>query len=136
MLLVLDSNEYIFGLGLSREPDCEKLIDTLREKHSKHTVRIPRLIVGEVRKNLSPEVFKEFILFINQLTSIDEDILVPFELAAKYESKGLQPEDAFICAYTEWVGAGALVTENRHFLTRQKDLPFKVSTAEKIVGIL
>ena len=136
MLLVLDSNEYIFGLGLSREPDCEKLIDTLREKHSKHTVRIPRLIVGEVRKNLSPEVFKEFILFINQLTTIDEDILIPFELAAKYESKGLPPEDAFISAYTEWVGANALVTENRHFLSRKKDLPFQVVTAEKFLTTL
>jgi len=117
LLLVLDSNEYIFGLGLSREPDCEKLIDTLREKHSKHTVRIPRLIVGEVRKNLSPEVFKEFILFINQLTTIDEDILIPFELAAKY-------------------GANALVTENRHFLSRKKDLPFQVVTAEKFLTTL
>ncbi|MEW6041327.1 MAG: hypothetical protein AB1633_07385 [Elusimicrobiota bacterium] len=101
MLLVLDSNEYIFGFGITQVFDCVKLIDTLRDKYPQHNIRIPRLIVVEVRKNLFPELFKEFILFINQLTIIDEDIVVPFELAAKYESRGLQPEDAFIAAFTE-----------------------------------
>jgi len=132
LLLVLDTNEYIFAFGLAKKLDCEKLILLLQEKYPFHIIRILRLIVEEVRKNLSPEIFKEFILFINKLTTIDEDIVVPFELAAKYESKGFQPEDAFICAYVEFVGADVLVTENRHFLSRQKDLPFRVTTAENI----
>lgn len=49
------------------------------------------------------------------LDSNDEDIVVPFEIAFKYETKGLKPADAFIAAFTEWVGADVLVTENRHF---------------------
>ena len=31
--------------------------------------------------------------------------MVPFEIAVKYEAKGFKPADAFIAAYTEWVGA-------------------------------
>lgn len=70
------------------------------------------------------------------MTSIDEDFVVPFELGTKYEARGLKPADAFIAAYTEWVGADALVTENRHFLTRQTDLPFRVLTAEQCLKLL
>ena len=136
MLLVLDTNEYIFGFGLAEDADCKKLIESLQEKSPKHNIRIVRLIVEETRRNLSLEIFKEFILFISKLTSIDEDIVVPFELAAKYESMGFSPEDAFISAYTELVGAEILVSENRHFLSHRDDLPFKVFTAEKVLPML
>lgn len=135
MLLILD-NEYIFAFGLYKKLVCEKVITHIQEKHLKHTIRIPRLIVEEVRKNVSLEIFKEFILYISNITTIDDDIVVPFELASKYESFGFAPEDAFISAYTEWVGADVLITENRHFLSRYKDLPFKVSKAEKILSKL
>lgn len=133
MLLVLDTNEYLFTFGLLKKESSQKLIDILAEKYPLHIIRIPRLIVEEVRRNLTPDSFKEFILFINALTTIDEDDLIPFELGAKYESKGFRPADAFITAYTEWTGADALVTENRHFLSRQKDLPFRVTAAENIL---
>ena len=130
MLLILDSNEYIFALGAIRDPLCEKLLERISEYPRSISLRIPRLIIEEVRNNLTPEAFKEFMILINTLTTIDEDIEVPFELGAKYEAKGLKPADAFIAAYTEWTGADALVTENRHFLSRQTDLPFKVLAAE------
>ncbi len=136
MLFMLDTNEYIFALGPVKKPSCEKLLDTLRKEISRHTIRIPRLIVEEVRENLSPDAFRELILFINTLTSIDEDFLVPFELGAKYETQGFKSPDAFIAAYTEWVGADALVTENRHFLSSQAALPFKVLSAEKCLALI
>ena len=136
MLLVLDSNEYIFAFGLLKDQNCENLIKLLQEKISLHRIRISRTIVEEVRAHLTQEVFKEFILFINSLTIIDEDVFVPFELGAKYELKKFRPADAFISAYTEFVGADVLVTENRHFLTRQEVLPFKVSSAKKILSEL
>ena len=136
MLLVLDTNEYIFAFGLAKKQSCREVISLLEDKFPSHNIRISRLIVEEVRNNLSPEEFKEFILFINSLTKIDEDILVPFELAAKYEFQGFQPEDAFIAAYVEFVGADALVTENRHFLSREKELLFRVVTASEILAEL
>ena len=70
------------------------------------------------------------------LGTVDEDITVPFEIVFKYEAKRLKPADAFIAAYTEWTGADALVTENRHFLVHQGDLSFKVLTAEKCLRFL
>ena len=94
------------------------------------------MIVEEVRRNLLPSEFREFFEFISDLTAIDEDFLVPFDSGAKYERKGLKDADAFIAAYTEWVGADALVTENRHFLNKHPHLPFKVLTAEKCLKLI
>ena len=136
MFLVLDTNEYIYTFGTSKKPSCNALIASLTAFPSPHKLRIPRMIVEEVKRNLIPEFFREFIGFVLEVTTIDEDFLVPFELGAKYETKGLKAADAFIAAYTEWTGADALVTENRHFLARQADLPFKVLTAEKCLKSL
>ncbi|MCI0526225.1 MAG: hypothetical protein L0Y56_02045 [Nitrospira sp.] len=90
----------------------------------------------EVNRHLTPEEFREFIALINNLTSIDEDFVVPFELGARYESEGLKPADAFIAAYVEWTGADALVTENRHFLSRHSSLFFKVLNAVDCLKML
>ena len=135
MLLVLDSNEYIFTFGPVKDPCSESFLKKLPEL-SNVAIRIPRLIVREVSTKLTPEAFKEFLKFVNILTIIDEDIVVPFELGAKYEVRGLKPADAFIAAYTEWTGADVLVTENRHFLNRHSNLPFKVLSAEKCLKLL
>ena len=98
MLLILDSNEFIFGFGVARKASCEALLDAIVES-SRHTLRIPRLIAEEVGRHLTPEEFREFIEFIMSLTVIDEDFVVPFELGAKYEAEGLKSADAFIAAY-------------------------------------
>ncbi len=108
----------------------------LASSPSEYILRIPRTIVTEVRRNLAPELFQEFFKFISEVTTIDEDFLIPFELGLKYEIKGFKLADAFIAAYAEWVGADALVTENRHFLSQNPDLPFKVLTAEKCLKII
>lgn len=131
MLVVLDANEYIFGLGSRRERACEQLLDTVVRRTPAITARIPRLIVNEVRRNLSPEAFREFLSILTMLRlTIDEDSVAPIELGIQYEALGLKPADAFIAAYTEWVGAAMLITENRHFLSRHSNLPFQVLTAE------
>ena len=78
MLLVLDSNEFIFGFGVARKPSCEALLDAITEVPA-HAIRIPRLIVEEVGRHLTPEEFREFVDFIMSLTVIDEDFVVSFE---------------------------------------------------------
>ena len=133
MLFVIDSNEYIFAFGPERESIAFSLLEILVNLHA---VRIPRTIFEEVKRNLSPEAFTEFNNFINTIATVDEDIVVPFEIVFKYEANGLKPSDAFIAAYAEWTGADILVTENRHFLSRQSDLPFKVLTSEKCLKII
>lgn len=133
MLFVIDSNEYIFAFGPIKENDVHSLFVILV---SLYNIRIPRTIFEEVKRNLSLEAFNEFNIFINDITTVDEDIVVPFETVFRYESKGMKPADAFIAAYTEWTGADILVTENRHFLSRHSDLPFKVLSAEKCLKLV
>jgi hypothetical protein len=133
---VIDSNEYIFAFGSLKEYKAFEFLEKLLENAHLHTIRIPRTIFEEVKRNLSPEAFQEFNDFINALTTIDEDIVVPFEIAFRYEVKGFKTADAFIAAFTEWVGADVLVTENRHFLTHHLDLPFKVLTAEECLSLI
>jgi predicted nucleic acid-binding protein len=135
LLLVLDSNEFIFGFGIARKPSCAALLDAITESPP-HALRIPRLIVEEVGRHLTPEEFREFVGFLLGLTVIDEDFVVPFELGSKYETEGLKPADAFIAAYVEWTGAEALVTENRHFLRQCDNLPFKVLTATDCLKLM
>jgi predicted nucleic acid-binding protein len=127
---------YIFGFGFVKESACEKLLLIIAEKPNLFTLRISRSVVKEISRNLSLEDFQKSVQFINLLTRIDEDFLVPFELGARYEAKGLKPADALIAAYTEWTGADVLVTENRHFLSRHKALAFKVLTAQNCYKLL
>jgi len=134
--LVLDANEYIFALGLFRKQSCESLLKLLIDNFPSHSISICRTIVEEVRANLTQKEFHNFVKFINLFTSIDEDFLIPFELGFKYERKGLKEADALIAAFTEWVGADVLVTENRHFLNRNTDLPFEVLTAEECLKLI
>ncbi|MDR4506572.1 MAG: hypothetical protein MRK01_17515 [Candidatus Scalindua sp.] len=123
MQFVIDSNVYIFAFGPSNEYKAFDFLSNLLDNTHLHSIRIPRTIFEEVKRNISPETFPEFSTFIHELTSVDEDIIVPFEIAFKYETIGFKPADAFIAAYTEWVGADALVTENRHFMTLHSGLP-------------
>lgn len=93
---------------------------------------IPRLIVSEVRDYLSTEAFREFILYLNVLTTIHDDFPIPFEPGEKYPARGLKPADAFIGAYAEGVDADVLVTENRHFLSRKKRCRLKCAPRRNV----
>lgn len=136
MRLVLDSNEYIFGFGAFKKTVCESLLNFLKDLFPMYSICVPRLIIEEVRRNIAPSEFKEFLAFIENFADIDEDLVVPFELGSKYESQGLKPADAFIAAYVEWVGADALVSENKHFLVRNPNLPFKIINAENCLKLI
>ena len=136
MRFVIDSNEFIFALGPSKEEKARKLLNLLLERTHPHIVRIPRTIFEEIKRNLSIEAFREFNKLVNSITMVDEDIVVPFETVFKYEAAGFKPADAFIAAYTEYVGADILVSENRHFLTHHSSLPFRILTAEKCLNLI
>ncbi len=136
MLLILGSNEYIFAFGIVKKPASKILVDIILDTFPTHSIRIPRLIIEEVGRHLTPEKYREFIEFITNLTAIDEDFVVPFELGVRYEIEGLKPADAFIAGYVEWTGADVLVTENRHFLSHHSDLPFKVLNAEACLKLI
>ncbi len=136
MVFVIDANIYVFAFGIAKEENCKTFLKIISGHPLINSIRICRTIVEEVSSNLTQQEFREFIGFINAITIVDEDFLVPFESGSKYEWKGLKPADALIAAYCEWTGADILVTENRHFLSRQSDLPFKVLPAEKCLKFI
>ena len=136
MRLVIDSNEYIFAFGPIKKSVPALFLDKVLASVPLHSIHIPRTVFIEVRRNLSPIAFGEFFAFLSELTVIDEDFLVPYDIDVKYERMGLKMADAFIAAYAEWVGADALVTENRHFLSKNPSLPFKVLSAEKCLKLI
>jgi predicted nucleic acid-binding protein len=129
--IVLDSNIFLFAFGFNKQPACVALVDLLSRHKADHKLRIPRLVLREIRRNLTPSLLQDAMKYAHRLAIPDEDFVVPFELGTQYERRGLKPADAFIAAYTEWVGADCLVSENRHFLGRQKNLPFRVVNAEQ-----
>ena len=136
MRIILDSNEFIFALG-GQEPNARMLLDALFVETSNHSLRLPRTVFEEVKRNLSVEAFKEFILLLlSAKIPIDEDTLVPFELGMKYELAGFKYADAFIAAYAEYVGAEVLVSENRHFLARHSRLSFRICNAAQCLQLI
>ena len=64
MRFVIDSNEYIFAFGSPKEHKARHLLDRLLNEIHLHTIRIPRTIFEEVKRNLSLEAFQEFNNFV------------------------------------------------------------------------
>src|SRR3989338_7444159 len=114
MSFVLDANEYLGALGFNKYPPAEVLLNKITSSFLKYSLFIPRTIIKEVRRNLLPKDFKQFMQIILSIATIDEDTAVPFEIGEKYHALGLKPADAFIAAYCEWSKADILVNENRH----------------------
>ncbi len=136
MRFVLDSNEYLFAFGVAKKPASVALLDALVTHPETHTIRVPRLIVDEIRRNLPGDIFREVFTLIRSLTEVDEDFVVPFELGTKYEQAGLKPADAFIAAYSEWGQTACLAPKTRRFPPRHKDLPFRIVTAEQCLRLI
>jgi hypothetical protein len=113
MQVVPDSNEFLFAF-LAKKKEC---ILVLRACKSLNAV-IPSIVLEEVSES---GWFK-----------VIDDNQIPNILLEKYILKGLKKEDATIGAFTEWVGAKYLISENRHFLKlNTKD--FEVLSAEQFL---
>jgi len=78
----------------------------------------------------TPEQVKLFYRLLKdspRLLIVDEP--VPAELITKYAILGLpEKADAVIGAFSEWVGAKHLISDNRHFLKALKTEAYEVLT--------
>ena len=117
MQVVLDSNEFLFAF-LAKKKEC---ILVLRACRSMNAV-IPSIVLEEVSENIKIESGKDQSGKVRKFISesgwfkVIDDNQIPNILLKKYITKGLKKEDAVIGAFTEWVGAKYLISENRHFL--------------------
>lgn len=134
---VLDSNEFIFAL----RDEKEFCVDVLKLTGIRFTALISHTIVEEVflrLKELEGKDFASLIIHIikNLKLEITDDSQIPLEIVEKYESRGAKKGDALIAAFTEWVGADYLITENRHFLKEIKIDKFKAINAENFIVVI
>ena len=119
MLICIDSNLFILGTtGI--DADAAAVMDILPELN----VAVPRMVIVETVRNLAPiGMDKQFFATIRRSPRFRiVDAPVPRELIEKYVALGLPAKaDALIGAFTEWVGAQYLISDNRHFLSLTTD---------------
>jgi len=116
MRIVLDSNEFIFAF-MEKKTVCMKILENI----DLFEVFMPLLILDEIVERLRILVNKNFASKIRHtVLSLSIHILdistLPKNLIEKYERKGLRTSDAAIAAFTEYIQADYLLSENRHFL--------------------
>jgi hypothetical protein len=136
-LIVLDSNEYIIGLTVPGS-DSTRLLDILAETGSDciYTVAVPLMVQLETVSNLGQHHAKRFFRLVNMPPWQGVYYqLPPSKLLRKYLSL-LPEEDSHIAAFAEWVKAGYLVSENRHFLHRLQTDAFRVVDAGGMLVVL
>jgi predicted nucleic acid-binding protein len=136
MRIVLDTNEYVLGLGEPADETAAEVLDRIVGGRQAIELRIVRAIADEVRANLPEKAHRRFFRIVSRLTSIDENWIVPDDLLESYRGHGLKPGDANIAAYAQYVAADYLVSENRHFLSRRENLPFQVVTGKEFLAVL
>ncbi len=134
---VLDSNQFIFGLR-DKEEFC---VDVLKLVGIKFSALISDLIIEEVfsrLKELEGKDFASLLIHIikNLKIEIIADNLIPPQIIEKYRRRGAKESDALIAAFTEWVGADYLVTENRHFLREVRIDAFRTINAEDFIKVI
>jgi hypothetical protein len=133
-VLILDTNEFIFGLTGTKQSSVD-LLDHLGAL----TIVIPAMVVREARANLQHryQLGKEFFRLV--ATGKNFTILwidPPQEIIEKHIALGFAEEDAAIAAAAEWVGAEFVISENRHFLQRKAGLSFLTIDAERALELL
>ncbi|MGA9351472.1 MAG: hypothetical protein WBW48_22050 [Anaerolineae bacterium] len=141
LTVVLDSNVYIFGIARVM-PSCEALLNVLSRGKWEGRLRVitPHLVEREVTRNLEPIGLSASKLFYSILADVPWSGVIyeapPDELMLKYLELGLAEEDAVVAAFTEWLGAKYLVSENRHFLEELKTEAFQVVDAAEFLNMI
>jgi hypothetical protein len=131
ILLVLDSNEYIFGLSEMKDTSV-KLLDVLPFVEGLKIV-VPSTVLDEATRNLSyihsilVTRFNDLIYGYEKFSVVSDEGLPDVK---EYQRLGLPSEaDARIGAFAEWVKADFLVSENQHFLKELKTTAYQVIDA-------
>jgi predicted nucleic acid-binding protein len=136
MRVVLDSNIFIFAFR-EEKAVCMRILENM----DLFEVFIPSLILDEIVERLKTLVNKNFASKIRH-TVLSSSIHIvdistlPKNLIEKYEKKNLKTSDAVIAAFTEYIQADYLHSENRHFLKNLKTTKFGVKNAEQFLEMV
>lgn len=140
MRLILDTNEYIFGLDpLSSRLWSIRLFDmlpNLLEQLDDFHVFVPDIIRDEVQHNLPHTLLGDFYRLIIHAPFVHVSLFdMPQHYVHQYRRLGLKQADATIAAFAAWQHVDLLLSENRHFLRLQADR-FSVLNAEQFLEAL
>lgn len=111
MRVVLDTNIWISGLT-GTNPFCQMILVNLQG----FDVVVPDQVREELERNLSDRVMKQLYRLLLQSDTKVDFALVPGDLVAAFEDKGLKKGDAEIGAFCAWREIAMLVSNNRDFL--------------------
>ena len=118
----LDTNVVIFGLR-KLDPSASLLLKNLYQFEVRLSVQVER----ELRKNLSPNEFRQFYELLGEVPTIQIVYQHPDEkLLQLYRHFGLKTGDAMIAAFCEQEQIDILVSENRHFLQELPERSFEI----------
>ncbi len=143
MRLILDTNEYIFGLnpGSGRTASIQLLeaIGELLAESPDFTLFVPEIVREEVQRNLAPAFVGDFYRYVTSSPQIVFGSLydVPVALFEQYHLRiGLKQADAIIAAFADWVDADFLVSDNRHIYAELQVSQFITCTAPQFMAWL
>lgn len=95
------------------------------------------LVEREVVRNLEaidPSLPRDFYRLIRDLPDFEIVYELPLDdLVLQYLKGGLKIADSQIAAFAEWMGAGFLVSENKHLLQELKTKAFEVVDAAELL---
>lgn len=131
----LDTNEFIFALRKDEaHPASEALVF---DKLSILRIYLPLPIFLELQRNLTGDELRSALRALSKAKALSWDhALVPPEAVEQWQRRGAKKGDAVIAAHLELKGIQYFVSENRHFLTELKGLPFTVLTAQEALDQL
>lgn len=143
MRIILDTNEYIFGLDSEAgEVAPGRVLDAIRiliEEYEDFRLLLPEIIRKEVQRNIPADLEGDFYRLIYSSEKIEHYSMldVPVELFEKYRNeKGLKEGDALIAAFAEFVKTDYLISENRHIYRDLDIREFATVNAKEFLEIL
>jgi hypothetical protein len=143
MKIILDTNEYIFGLDSEAEEVAPgRVLDAIRiliEEYEDFRLLLPEIIRKEVQRNIPADLEGDFYRLIYSSEKIEHYSMldVPVELFEKYRNeKGLKEGDALIAAFAEFVKTDYLISENRHIYRDLDIREFATVNAKEFLEIL
>lgn len=143
MRIILDTNEYIFGLDKeARQEAPGRVLDAVRfliEELEDFQLLLPEIIRKEVQRNIPEDLEGDFYRFIYSSEKIQHQSMldVPVKLFEKYrDQKGLKEGDALIAAFAEFEKVDYLVSENRHIYRNLDIREFNPVNAQEFLQIL
>jgi len=143
MRIILDTNEYIFGLDRETGEEAPaRVLDAIRiliEESEEFRLLVPEIIRKEVQRNIPEDLEGDFYRLMYSSEKIEHHSMlnIPVKLFEKYRNeKGLKEGDALIAAFAEFAEVDYLVSENRHIYRDLDIREFIPVNAEEFLTVL